>query len=74
MSKRNTKPDKPTNEQFNQLVSSFLFMYSEYLGMTKEESMDKVVKFNNQLEEQIKKINEQSIQFGQDDQAQQKPF
>jgi hypothetical protein len=74
MSTKNTKPNKPTNEQFNQLVSSFLFMYSEYLGMTKEESMDKVVAFNNQLETQIKTINEQSIQLGQNDQTEQKPF
>jgi hypothetical protein len=73
MTKRNTKP-KQTNEDFNKLVSSFLFMYSEYLGMTKEESMDKVISFNNQLEEQIKKINDKSIQQRQDDEAEQKSF
>lgn len=59
------------DEMFNKMISSFLFMYSEFLGMSKTESMEKVISFNSQLEEQIKNYNEKSFQFGQNDHSQQ---
>lgn len=60
---------KITNEQANHLVSSVLTFYSKFLGIPENEIMGKIVEFNNQLENQIKQINEKSIQFGQNDQT-----
>jgi hypothetical protein len=58
-----------TPQEFNQMVSSMLCLYSEFLQVPKEEILEKITTFNQQLENQIKEKNEKLIQLGQDDQT-----
>jgi len=54
---------------FNQLVSTMLILFAEHLEVPKEQIMNKIIDFNNQLETKLKTLNEKSIQLGQDDQT-----
>jgi len=54
---------------FNQLVSTMLILFAEHLEVPKDQIMNKILDFNNQLENKLKTLNEKSIQFGQDDQT-----
>ena len=64
------QPKKETEANtFNQLVSTMLILFAEHLEVPKEQIMDKIIEFNNQLENKLKSLNEKSLQFGQDDQS-----
>jgi hypothetical protein len=58
-----------TPEQFNQAVSSILALYSRFLEIPEQEIGTKIMQFNNQLDNQIQKFNEESLQLGQNDQT-----
>lgn len=47
-----------TDDQFNQLVSSILVMYSKYLKIPDGQVAHKIMEFNTQLDKQIQAINQ----------------
>ena len=64
------EPKKQTEANtFNQLVSTMLILFAEHLEVPKDQIMNKIIDFNNQLENKLKTLNEKSIQLGQDDQT-----
>lgn len=54
-------------EKFNQLVSTMLALYSEFIGIEKSQIGTKIIQFNNQLDNQISQLNEKLVQQRQDD-------
>lgn len=63
---------KVNAHDFNLMVQNILALYSQYLGIHESKIMDKIIGFNNQLDNQIKNTktrDEKSIQLGQDDQT-----
>ena len=64
------KKGKVNQDDFNKWVTNILALYSKFLEIPENEILHKLVAFEKQLQNQINKEDEKSVQLGQDDQTQ----